>query len=269
MARNSVMKMIIDDSDSDSELEIFAIAASEQEQLNNQKQLGLRRSSIQGHAVIYRNQIQSHKRLYQNYFSKTPIYPPNLFKRRFRMSRCLFLRILSMVEAYDPYFVQKQDAIGVLGLSFFQKMTVVMRMLTYGVAADSVDDYVRIRENTTIESLQRFVEAVVAIFSNVYLRMPNKDDIAILLEVEKNRGFLGMLGSIDWRAPQVNYSINENDYTMRYYLADGVHPQWLTFVKTILSSPSNKQIHFAKAQESTRKDVERAFRVLQAYFAIV
>ncbi|CAL5383835.1 unnamed protein product [Camellia sinensis] len=167
-------------------------------------------------------------------------------------------------------------------------MTAAMRMLAYGVAADSVDDYVRIRESTAIESLQRFVQAVVAIFSDVYLRTPNKYDIAKLLEVGKNRGFPGMLGSIDcmhwkwkncptawkgmycghiheptiileavasydlwiWhaffglpgshndinvlerssvfslltegRAPQVDYSINGNDYTMGYYLADGM-----------------------------------------------
>ncbi|CAL5413495.1 unnamed protein product [Camellia sinensis] len=329
------MKMIIDDSDSDNELEIFAIAALEEKRLNNERQLGLRRGSIQGHAVIYRNRIQGHKRLYQDYFSETPTYPPNLFRRRFRMSRCLFLRILSMVEAYDPYFVQKEDAVGILGLSSLQKMTAAMRMLAYGVAADSVDDYVRIGESTAIESLQRFVEAVVANFSDVYLRTPNKDDIAKLLEVGKNRGFPGMLRSIDcmhwkwkncptawkgmycghireptiileavasydlwiWhayfglpgshndinvlerssvfsllaegRAPQVEYSINGNNYTMGYYLADGIYPQWSTFVKTIPSPRGNKQIHFAKAQESVRKDVERAFGVLQARFAIV
>ncbi|XP_028117584.1 uncharacterized protein LOC114315204 [Camellia sinensis] len=71
------------------------------------------------------------------------------------------------------------------------------------------------------------------------------------------------------RAPPVNYSINGNDYTMGYYLVDGIYPQWITFVKTISSSQGNKQIYFAKAQESARKDIERAFGVLQARFAIV
>ena len=43
----------------------------------------------------------------------------------------------------------------------------------------------------------------------------------------------------------------------------------MTFVKTILYSQGLKKKHFAKAQESARKDVELAFGVLQARFAIV
>ena len=51
-------------------------------------------------------------------------------------------------------------------------MTAAIRMLAYGVAADVVDDYVRIGESTAIESLQRFVSAIVAIYSDEYLRSP-------------------------------------------------------------------------------------------------
>ena len=71
------------------------------------------------------------------------------------------------------------------------------------------------------------------------------------------------------RAPAVNYSISGHDYTMGYYLADGIYPKWSTFVKTISSPLGDKRKLFAKAQEAYRKDVERAFGVLQARFAIV
>ncbi|KAB1199633.1 hypothetical protein CJ030_MR0G018646 [Morella rubra] len=70
-------------------------------------------------------------------------------------------------------------------------------------------------------------------------------------------------------APRVNYSINGHDYTMGYYLVDGIYPQWSTFVKTISAPIGAKKKHFAAAQAFTRKDVECAFRVLQARFAIV
>ena len=66
------------------------------------------------------------------------------------------------------------------------------------------------------------------------------------------------------RALAVNYSINGHDYTMRYYLADGIYPQWSTFVKTIPRPLGAKRKLFAKAQETYRKNVECAFEVLQA-----
>jgi hypothetical protein len=113
------------------------------------------------------------------------------------MNRNLFLRIMNAVEAHDNYFLQKRDAAGVLGLSCFQKVTAAFRMLTYGVPADATDEYVRIGESTALESLRRFVAAVVEIFEAEYLRHPNQADIARLLATNEKRGFPGMLGSID------------------------------------------------------------------------
>jgi hypothetical protein len=65
-------------------------------------------------------------------------------------------------------------------------------------------------------------------------------------------------------AHPVNYSVNGHNYIMGYYLADGIYHSWATFVKTIHAPQRNKRKKFAAAQESARKDVERAFGVLQA-----
>ena len=71
------------------------------------------------------------------------------------------------------------------------------------------------------------------------------------------------------RALEVNYTINVTTYTMEYYLTDDIYPEWATFVKTISRPQEDKRKLFAKYQEGQRKDVERAFGVLQAHFAII
>jgi hypothetical protein len=70
-------------------------------------------------------------------------------------------------------------------------------MLTYGVPADAMNEYVRIGESTTIESLRRFVAAVVDLFEEEYLRYPNEADTTRLLALSEQNGFPDMLGSID------------------------------------------------------------------------
>jgi len=233
------------------------------------------------------------------------------------MSRELFLRIMNAVEAHDDYFVQKRDAANVLGLSCFQKITAAMRMITYGVPADATDEYIRIGESTAFESLRRFVVAVDEIFGEQYLRYPTEADTTRLLTIGEQKGFPGMLGSIDcmhwawkncpydkqgqykghveqptiileavasndlwiWhaffgmpgshndinvlhrsplfdnlaegRAPQVNYSINGHDYTMGYYLADGIYPTWATLVKSISLPQGNKRQYFSRSCQNS------------------
>ena len=70
-------------------------------------------------------------------------------------------------------------------------------MLAYGVTADAVNDYVRIAESTSIESLKKFFQAIIDVFGNEYLRTPNNADICRLLSEGERRGFPGILGNID------------------------------------------------------------------------
>ena len=153
------------------------------------------RGSVLGHRMVNRDRVEGHERLYRDYFA-TPCVYESFFRRRFRMSRPLFLRIANEVEQYDPYFIQSTDAVGVLGLSSLQKITGAYRILAYGTPTDSVDEYIRIGESTVIESLRRFVK-VIAMFGDHYLRSPKNIDIARLLQMGEQRGFSGMLGSID------------------------------------------------------------------------
>jgi hypothetical protein len=94
---------------------------------------------------------------------------------------------MNVVEAHDDYFVQKRNVANQLGLSCFQKVTAAMRMLTYGVPDDATDEYVCIGESTALESLRRFVAAVIEIFGDEYLRYPNEVDTTRLLAMDEQK----------------------------------------------------------------------------------
>ena len=152
--------------------------------------------SVPGHKMVNRDRVEGHERLYRDYFA-TPCMYESFFRRRFRMSRPLFLRIVNEVEQYNPYFIQRTDAIGVLSLSSLQKITAAYRILAYRTPTDSVDEYIIIGKSTAIESLRRFVKAIIAMFGDHYLRSPNNINIARFLQTGEQRGFPDMLGSID------------------------------------------------------------------------
>ncbi|XP_058221108.1 uncharacterized protein LOC131331240 [Rhododendron vialii] len=188
MAPNRLRDLIMNDSDfsdSDNELELLEPIARYQEQ-NGEGSPSLSRRRT----VINRDTLGGQKRLFDDYFAELPVFPPHFFRRRFRMSRSLFLRIHDAVVEHDSYFAQKRNCAGKLSLSSLQKITGVLRMLAYGAPADSVDEYVRIGASTAIKSLNFFVKAVNEVFSEEYLRPPNAADIARLLAVNECRGFI-------------------------------------------------------------------------------
>jgi hypothetical protein len=69
-------------------------------------------------------------------------------------------------------------------------------------------------------------------------------------------------------APEVEFTVNGNKYDKGYYLADEIYPEWSAFVKTYRQPITAKERCFARYQEGTRKDIERAFGELQARWAV-
>uniref|UniRef100_A0A0D3BY44 DDE Tnp4 domain-containing protein n=1 Tax=Brassica oleracea var. oleracea TaxID=109376 RepID=A0A0D3BY44_BRAOL len=193
------------------------------------------------------------------------------------------------------FFQQRKDAVGRLGLSPIQKCTATICMLAYGSAADAADEYLRLGESTALSCVTNFTESVIHLFGDEYLRRPTQKDLQRLLDIGKIRGFPGMIGSIDcmhweWKncptAWKGQYTRGSEKPTI---VLEAVELQgsitwstdtsmiWRTTSRTVyiqngqhLSNLSHSlKVLKPKIQESTRKDVERAFGVLQARFAIV
>ncbi|XP_048632399.1 putative nuclease HARBI1 [Brassica napus] len=251
------------------------------------------------------------------------------------MNKNLFLRIVHRLSTEIPYFRPSEDATGRGSLSPLQKCTAAIRQLAYGGAADMVDEYIRLAATTARKCLYNFTAGIISLFGDEYLRHPTPEDLQRLLYENEERGFPGMIGSIDcmhwewkncptaWKgmysrgtgkptivlevvasydlwiwhaffgapgtmndlnildrspvfddvingiAPQVNYYVNGKEYHLAYYLADGIYPKWATFIQSIRLPQTEMQTKFATTQEAVRKDVERAFGVLQARFTVV
>ncbi|XP_074314443.1 uncharacterized protein LOC141649657 [Silene latifolia] len=124
-----------------------------------------------------------------------PIYPEELFRRRFRMHKHLFMRIVNALSANDRFFQQRAGGNGRPSFSPLQRYTVTLRVLAYSTSTDSVDEYLHISHTSVRDSLKLFVEGVINCFGNEYLRMPKPQDLGRLLHMGQDRGFPGMLGS--------------------------------------------------------------------------
>ncbi|XP_024012910.1 uncharacterized protein LOC112087132 [Eutrema salsugineum] len=259
---------------------------------------------------IERNWEEGHIRLWNDYFSEEAIFPDYLFRRRFRMNKSLFMKIIDRLNNEVRYFRQKKDAPGRPCLFGLQKCTSAIRLLAYGTAADSVDEYLRIGATTARNCLENFVDAIINLFGDEYLRRPTPEDLQRLLDYGEYREFPGMVGSIDcmhweWKncptAWKGQYSRGSDkptivleavaSYDLWIWHAFFGPPCTLNDINVFDRSPVFDDIIQGKApqvkfsvnrreydlanyltnekQEAARKDVERAFGVLQSRFAII
>jgi hypothetical protein len=153
--------------DDDCEIALLLLAVKDHE--DHTKLLDQRRGSVKGWTCIQHNRVLGHATLMQDYFSEVPTYPTNLFRRRYRMCRSLFVKIVEDVEANSNYFKQRHNAAGELGFSAYQKISAAMRVIAYGIPADYTDEYLCIGKDTTIDSVRRFGKMVIRLYGSKYL----------------------------------------------------------------------------------------------------
>lgn len=136
------------------------------------------------------------RRLQRDYFGPEAKYSEVDFERRFRMPRRVFEKIYSTVRG-KSIFVQRSDCTKKEGIHPLLRVTAALRMMAYGVAADALDEYLEMSEDSVLHSLKAFGKVIVAEFGQEYLREPTEEDLKRIMSINVARGFPGCIGSID------------------------------------------------------------------------
>jgi Plant transposon protein len=74
------------------------------------------------------------------------------------------------------------------------------------------------------------------------------------------------ISSKEVRYVDFKFAINGGLFKQLFVLADGIYPDMSRLVKTLGAPIGKEQTHYAAWQESARKDIERAFGILQRKF---
>ncbi|XP_021813357.1 uncharacterized protein LOC110756258 [Prunus avium] len=163
-----------EDREADEEEEEMVVAVC---MLNESRQHHRRRAPN-----VDRHRQSQGKNLLEDYFIPNSLYHVSKFRERYRMQPHLFQKIMHDICNYDTYFIQKYDAVGVLGLLPEKKLTAALRILAYGATAEQVDEIARMGKSTILECLVRFCDAVENLYTREYLLKPTPRDLQRLLQ---------------------------------------------------------------------------------------
>lgn len=91
------------------------------------------------------------------------------------------------------------DGSNKMGIHPLQRIVAAIRMLAYGLAADALEEYLQMSEDSVFISFKSFCRTFVQFFEPDYLREPNEDNLKRTMSINAARGFPGCVGSIDYQ----------------------------------------------------------------------
>ncbi|WVZ58639.1 hypothetical protein U9M48_008884 [Paspalum notatum var. saurae] len=244
--------------------------------------------------MVRRDINEAWLRLERDFFCANPVYLESYFRRMYRMSLRLFRCIDDAVTRFDDYFPLGINAAFKKGSHPYQKCLASLKILATGFTHFSIDREFSIARSVIDKSFKKFIRAVQwekypVAWQGEQIGHVEKPTLILEAVAGPNlwiwHTFFGMPSSMNdinvlhrspvfddiaaGTAPSVSYVVNGNQYDMGYYLADGIYLDWATLIKGVPVPMSFKKKLFTTMQSAYRKDVERAFGVLQVKFKIV
>nr|XP_043616304.1 uncharacterized protein LOC122588251 [Erigeron canadensis] len=129
-------------------------------------------NAVQNCRTIERQRKIGHQILLNDWFVDEPKYDDAYFRKKFRMEKNMFLKIVDDIEANFPYFRDGFDARGRDSFKPLQKVASAVRQLATGNPPDEYDEYLHMAARTGRDSLDHFCDAIIKLYGREYLRRP-------------------------------------------------------------------------------------------------
>ncbi|KAI3681180.1 hypothetical protein L6452_35965 [Arctium lappa] len=221
---------------------------------------------------IQRGREEGHNRLVADYFSDQPVFPPYIFRRSTSIE---FLKNFcrGVIEVFGPTYLRRpndEDVARILHLHEehhgFPGMLGSIECMHWAWKNCPVawhGQFTRGDHGVPTIMLEAVASQDLWIWHAFFGVAGSNNDINVL---NQSTLFNDVLQGY---SPDVKFIVNGTEYTKGYYLADGIYPEWATIVKSFSCPQDLKRKKFKEMQEAARKDVERAFGVLQSRWAII
>ena len=123
-------------------------------------------------AYCKRGKQMHHEIIIRDYFCNNPVYDDVLNLHMVQNVKMIILKFVKKYVHLILILYKKLMQLVYLVGQISKKCVVAIHMIGYGVPFDAIDEYTRATKGTTMESMERFMKAIRAVYEKQYFRQP-------------------------------------------------------------------------------------------------
>nr|GEX01273.1 hypothetical protein [Tanacetum cinerariifolium] len=180
---------------------------------------------------IFRDREDAERRIRADYFDDHCNYTANPLPRHFH------------------FFTSRLDCTGRMSISALMKCTAAIHQFAYGSTTDAFDEYLQMNV-VNIQQKHNNVHGFSGMLGSIDCMHWEWKNCPVLWQAGANNDINVLDNSplfddlLDDLAPAVPYVVNGVEYRNGYYLADGIYPEWASFVKSFTVATDLKHKYF-------------------------